>query len=109
MAKKSNWVSRLKKDIKTLLSGPGYSPAGKKYLKESKRGTTVKQLYKRIKQDNPGLSDSDAMQIAKDEISGAYEKRRKRGMKAAEVKKGKWTYKTGRISIEKGFRNGRRK
>lgn len=31
--KKGSGVSRLKKGIKTLLSGPGHSPAGKKYLR----------------------------------------------------------------------------
>lgn len=31
--KKGSWVSRLKKGVKTVLTGPGHSPAGKKYLR----------------------------------------------------------------------------
>ncbi|MCK5614403.1 hypothetical protein KAR91_71715 [Candidatus Pacearchaeota archaeon] len=30
--KRGTWVSRLKKGVKTALTGPGHSPAGKKYL-----------------------------------------------------------------------------
>lgn len=79
--KKSTWVSRLKKKVQKQLKSR-HSPAGKKYLRESKKGTTVKQMYKSIKQDNPGLSNADALQVAKDTI--------------------------GRISQEEGFRKGRR-
>lgn len=31
---KNSWVSRLKKDIQSILKGPGHSPAGKKYAKK---------------------------------------------------------------------------
>jgi len=31
--RKGSRISRLKKGIKTLLSGPGHSPAGKRYLR----------------------------------------------------------------------------
>lgn len=44
MAKKSNWVSRLKKDIGVLLKGPGHSPAGKRYIKSQKaKGMKLKK------------------------------------------------------------------
>ena len=33
--KKNTWVSRMKKNIKSLL-GPSHSPAGKKHLKKAK-------------------------------------------------------------------------
>ena len=35
--KKNSWVTRLKKGVKTALTGPGHSPAGKKHLSK-KRG-----------------------------------------------------------------------
>ena len=31
--KKSNWISRLKEDIRLLAKGPKHSPAGKKHMK----------------------------------------------------------------------------
>jgi len=79
--KKNTWVSRLKKKVQRHLKGR-HSLAGKRYLKERKKGTTVKQIYRSIKQDNPQLSDKDALQMAKRTI--------------------------GRISQERGFRQGKK-
>jgi len=49
--KRSTWVSKLKKGVKSALSGPGHSPAGKKYVKSQvakgmkiKKGKVVKTL-----------------------------------------------------------------
>lgn len=49
--KKSTWVSRMKKDIRSALRGAGHSPAGKRYIKKQeakglklKKGKVVKTM-----------------------------------------------------------------
>lgn len=32
--KKGTWVSRLKKNVQSVVTGPGHSPAGKKHLRK---------------------------------------------------------------------------
>lgn len=57
--KKSNWISRLKEDIGVLTKGVKHSPAGKKYLTESKKKKPPKG--KKIAYYGQGRETADAM------------------------------------------------
>lgn len=63
---KSSRYSRLKKDIRSILSGPGHSPAGKKYVaKMKKKRAEQKGFSGGTKRQLQGLSKADYNEVMK--------------------------------------------
>jgi hypothetical protein len=58
--RRSSRISRLKRGIKSILSGPGHSPAGKKYVaKVKKKKAEMKGFTGGTKRQLQGLSKAD--------------------------------------------------
>ena len=63
---KKNWVNKLKKNVQTILKGPGHSPAGKKHLaKQKKKKAALKGFSTRTRRELSYLSDADRKAVLK--------------------------------------------
>lgn len=70
----ADWIQRLKKSASKYIKNK-HSKAGKEHLDYEK---AVKRFSKDLQQDNPQLNKKQIEEIARDELSGAYEKREAR-------------------------------